>query len=79
MAGWLLAQDLPGVGQEAFEPSCGARWGALSRGRFGTEVRICPVSGLSTLQGACPFAKPKAKAKDGGKKEKARAALGSSR
>jgi len=35
------------------------------------EVRICPVSGLSTLQGACPFAKPKAKAKDGGKKQKA--------
>jgi len=38
---------------------------------FGMEVRICPVSGLSTLQGACPFAKPKAKAKDGGKKQKA--------
>ncbi|CAJ1385531.1 unnamed protein product [Effrenium voratum] len=35
------------------------------------EVRICPISGLSTLQGACPFAKPKAKAKDGGKKQKA--------
>eukprot|EP00931_Biecheleriopsis_adriatica_P089313 TRINITY_DN63466_c0_g1_i1.p1 TRINITY_DN63466_c0_g1~~TRINITY_DN63466_c0_g1_i1.p1 ORF type:complete len:319 (-),score=86.53 TRINITY_DN63466_c0_g1_i1:30-938(-) len=34
------------------------------------EHRICPVSGLSTLQGACPFAKPKAKAKDGGKKTK---------
>ncbi|CAE7428327.1 dnaJ [Symbiodinium sp. KB8] len=35
------------------------------------EVRICPISGLSTLQGACPFAKPKAKAKDGGKKQRA--------
>ncbi|CAE8706506.1 unnamed protein product, partial [Polarella glacialis] len=27
--------------------------------------------GMSTLHGACPFAKPKAKAKDGGKKQKA--------
>jgi len=25
------------------------------------EVRICPMSGLSTLQGACPFAKPRRK------------------
>ena len=49
-------EELPGVAQ-------GPEWG--------TELRICPVSGLNTLQGACPFAKPKAKAKDGGKKKKA--------
>jgi len=45
-------------------------------GSFGMEEhRICPISGLSTLQGACPFAKPKAKAKDGGKKEKVKLQL----
>ncbi|CAE8604226.1 unnamed protein product, partial [Polarella glacialis] len=35
------------------------------------QFAICPISGMSTLHGACPFAKPKAKAKDGGKKQKA--------
>eukprot|EP00927_Polykrikos_kofoidii_P022265 TRINITY_DN20826_c0_g1_i1.p1 TRINITY_DN20826_c0_g1~~TRINITY_DN20826_c0_g1_i1.p1 ORF type:complete len:329 (+),score=66.56 TRINITY_DN20826_c0_g1_i1:59-988(+) len=34
------------------------------------ETRICPVSGMSTLQGLCPFAKPKKKAKSGGKPPK---------
>merc|ERR1719313_327279 len=33
------------------------------------EHRICPISGLNTLQGVCPFAKPKkgAEASDGPK------------
>eukprot|EP00416_Gambierdiscus_australes_P019721 CAMPEP_0171071558 /NCGR_PEP_ID=MMETSP0766_2-20121228/10389_1 /TAXON_ID=439317 /ORGANISM="Gambierdiscus australes, Strain CAWD 149" /LENGTH=275 /DNA_ID=CAMNT_0011528107 /DNA_START=28 /DNA_END=855 /DNA_ORIENTATION=- len=31
------------------------------------EVRICPVSGLSTLEGVCPFAKPKGGQKNGQK------------
>jgi hypothetical protein len=50
----------------------GAAPGPLDGRLFGLEEehRICPISGLSTLQGACPFAKPKAKAKDGGKKQK---------
>lgn len=34
-----------------------------------TETRICPISGMNTLQGVCPFAKPKSKAKGGAKQK----------
>ncbi|CAK9021409.1 unnamed protein product [Durusdinium trenchii] len=67
--------ELPGVvadaGTDAPEASEAEETQPEVGPEFGMEVRICPVSGLSTLQGACPFAKPKAKAKDGGKKQKA--------
>jgi len=64
--------DLRGPDRVPMQPTCGTP--ELDGGRAPLaeaaapakpeeEVRICPVSGLSTLEGVCPFAKPTGKAK----------------